>query len=359
MPVILIKDAKARKLPEKPPRDEEQLRKYIVDNPECLPLDEIEEGLRLLVVGREFAAGSGSIDALGLDSEGNIYILETKLYLNSDRRRVLAQVLDYDAGLWRGYRSGAEFITKVEENAQRTLKRSVRDEIQTAFGLDPDGTSTLLNRAAENVAAGRIQFVVLMDHIDEDLKTLIAFVNANSEFTIYGVELEFYELDSSATLAIPRLYGAEATRTTSHGPNQVWDEKAFFKQASSSVAPDVVSAMSALYEFSREEEPDEVSWGRGATGSFNPKFYAASSRSMYTVFTDGRLYVNFQWLRRKEGGRVATDTLAAGLRAMGFVLQTDFADRFVRLDATWWVPRIEQLEKLLGSAVAAARSNAV
>lgn len=154
MPVIPIKDAKARKLAAKPPRDEEQLRKYIVDNPECLPLDEIEEELRLLVVGREFAAGSGSIDALSLDSEGNIYILETKLYPNSDRRRVLAQVLDYGAGLWRGYRSGAEFITKVEENAQRTLKRNVRDEIQTTFGLDPDGTSTLLIRAAENVAAG-------------------------------------------------------------------------------------------------------------------------------------------------------------------------------------------------------------
>jgi RecB family endonuclease NucS len=71
MPAIIIKEGvKAEKLKSKPLSDEKLLQKYIIENPECLPMEEIEEDLRLLVVAREFPAGNGSIDALGLDQEG-------------------------------------------------------------------------------------------------------------------------------------------------------------------------------------------------------------------------------------------------------------------------------------------------
>jgi hypothetical protein len=210
MPVILIESgAKARKLEPQPLEAEKLLQKYIVENPACLPMDEIDEDLRLVLVAREFPAGSGSIDALGLDSDGGVYIIETKLYRNADKRRVLAQMLDYGAGLWHGNRGSGEFIAKVEEHGQRILERGVRAEIERAFELGGEETAQLLQRAAENVTAGSIRFVVLMDYIDDDLKNLIAFVNANSEFAIYGVELEFYGLEGDAKLAIPRLYGVK------------------------------------------------------------------------------------------------------------------------------------------------------
>jgi hypothetical protein len=51
-----------------------------------------------------------------------------------------------------------------------------------------------------------------------------------------------------------------------------------------------------LYEFSKDRWT-EVFWGTGATrGSFNPKFSHISNKSLYSVYTDGSLSLNFGWL---------------------------------------------------------------
>lgn len=352
MGVLLIKAGEAKKLDLKAVSDERQLQKYIVENPECLPTDEIEEGLRLVVVAREFASGSGPIDALGLDEDGAVYVIETKLYRNADKRRVVAQVLDYGAGLWSGYRGRAEFAASLEENARQQFGKSAREEIERAFALKPEEATRLLERAAENIKAGRLRFVVLMDHIDEDLKNLIAFVNENSEFTVYGVELEFYELEGG-TLVVPRLYGAEPQKSAGGTPVTIRDE-AFFSQAREMVSPEVQGAIRAVYEFSAAAA-DRVGWGRGATGSFSPRFYAVSPRSMFTVYADGRLYMNFPYLGFTEPGKAAREMLGSRLEGMGLPLPQDFRDRFVRLDPERWAPKHEQLLELFREAVATAR----
>jgi hypothetical protein len=43
---------------------------------------------------------------------------------------------------------------------------------------------------------------------------------------------------------------------------------------------------------------------------------------------------------------------------MGFALPEDFRQRYVRIDAAWWVPRLEELKKMIQSSVAAVRSDA-
>lgn len=178
------------------------------------------------------------------------------------------------------------------------------------------------------MAAARIRFVVLMDHVDEDLKNLIAFVHANSEFVVYGVEIEFYDLEGDATLAIPRLYGGETPGKDGGKSIEPVRDAGFFDEASSTVTPEVLAAMRALYEFSASEA-DTVTWGRGATGSFNPKFHAVSPKSLYGVYSDGRLYMNFRWLGSREAGRAAVEAIGKGLKTMGFALPADFQERFV------------------------------
>jgi len=73
---------------------EDRLQQFIQDNPASIPIDEIKAGLRLLILAREFPTNSGPIDALGIDQEGSVYVIETKLYKNADKRRVLAQAFD-------------------------------------------------------------------------------------------------------------------------------------------------------------------------------------------------------------------------------------------------------------------------
>ena len=54
--------------------------------------------------------------------------------------------------------------------------------------------------------------------------------------------------------------------------------------------------MRELYKFSKERA-DDISWGRGSgTGSFNPKFYFIDPKSLYSVWSNGRVTINFGWL---------------------------------------------------------------
>src|SRR3990172_4834466 len=101
MPIIISKGGKdAMKVDKSAPDPEEFLQKYIQENPDSIPLYDIHEDIRLLIVSREFVTTSGAIDALGVDNSGNLYLIETKLYKNTDKRRVVAQLLDYGASLW-------------------------------------------------------------------------------------------------------------------------------------------------------------------------------------------------------------------------------------------------------------------
>ena len=48
---------------------ESYLQQYIFAHPDALPLDEVDEDVRLLVLLREFPTSSGPIDALATDGE--------------------------------------------------------------------------------------------------------------------------------------------------------------------------------------------------------------------------------------------------------------------------------------------------
>lgn len=127
MSIIVSQEGEnARKLEPTSIALEDYLQKYIEKNPHTIPIDEIKEDLRLLILAREFPTVSGPIDALGIDQDGNIYVIETKLAKNPDKRYVLAQVLDYGAALWRIYENGDEFIARLERSAAETFNSTCR-----------------------------------------------------------------------------------------------------------------------------------------------------------------------------------------------------------------------------------------
>jgi len=110
MAIIISKGGKnAKKIEKSNFEREDYLQKYIYDNPESIPLYDIKDDIHLLILVREFSTESGPIDAIGIDADGNIYLIETKLYKNPDKRTVVAQVLDYGASLWRNFSNFSNF----------------------------------------------------------------------------------------------------------------------------------------------------------------------------------------------------------------------------------------------------------
>ena len=122
---------------------EKELQDLIERNPEILPID-----ADLMILAREFQCGSGIADFVAVDMQtGQLVIAETKLYRNKDRRRVVAQALDYAADM---------FDQELEYLEQRV----------------PSSVWSSLDRAAKDVLAdslrcGDFRLVIVMDSVDE------------------------------------------------------------------------------------------------------------------------------------------------------------------------------------------------
>ncbi len=168
---------------------ENDLQEYILNNPESIPIYELQEDKRLFVARREFPTNSGPIDALAIDEEGNLYVIETKLYKNPDKRTVVAQALDYGAALWKHWTDFLQFIEILDREAHARFGKSFQDTIKDFYDIDTQQVEYLLSGLQQNLNDGNIKFVILMDAIDERLRDLILYINQNSEFDIYAVQL--------------------------------------------------------------------------------------------------------------------------------------------------------------------------
>lgn len=212
MAIIISKNGKnAIKLDKSNFRLEDNLQQYIYDNPESIPLYDIKEDIKLLILAREFSTKSGPIDALGVDKDGELYLIETKFYKNPDKRTVVAQVLDYGASLWSNFRDFGNFIEQINLHTNKDFGKTLKQRLTDFFEISEDEINYLLENTRRNLNDGNFKFVVLMDHLHEQLKDLIIFLNNNSEFTVYAVELEYYKHQDFEIL-IPKLYGSEVKK---------------------------------------------------------------------------------------------------------------------------------------------------
>lgn len=356
--IIAQQGMNAQKLEAKAIPRENYLQEFIQANPEALPMDEIREDIRLLVVAKEFDTPSGPIDAIAIDQDGEIYIVETKLYKNPDKRTVLAQALDYGAALWSSEEGAGAVLARLREQANSTLGKKLLSALQEDFGLDDSSSDEVLQALKTNIENGALRFVILMDRLDDRLKNLIRFVNENSRFTVYGVELEFYEFEEHE-IVIPKLYGAEVRKEFGSGsPRRTWNEKEFFEDARSRLDSGMVDAIQKLYEFATETS-DLVTWGTGVTvGSFNPKYESISRPALFTAYSDGRLSLNYGGLIKTEVGQKVAKELATGVqRILEIEPPAEFESSYPHMRPLDWCPRVDDVISLLGEIVTRDEQN--
>lgn len=331
---------------------EDVLQRYIHEHPECLPLEEVGEDLRLCVLCREFPTSSGPIDALGVDQFGDIYIIETKLFKNPDKRTVIAQAMDYGSALWHGHDEPRSFLDRIDSLLQQRKSPSIRERL-TSFVGDPEGVNDLLNRISANQSAGAFRFVILMDRLTDRLKDLVTFINENSKFTVYAVELEFYRHEG-IEIVIPRLYGAEIKKdiSSSRGDSarKKWDEQSFFEDATKRLTPREVAAIRLIYE-RVQEWADEISWGTGVTaGSFSPKKEPEWPRAPFSIYSDGRLVLNFGYFEAGTSVERRAD-FATSLTKGGIALPRDYEQRHCTIAAADWINRSDALDVAVNSVL--------
>jgi hypothetical protein len=352
MAIIISKMGKdAKKIERSSFEQEDYLQRYMYENTDILPLYDIKEDIRLLIVAREFPTNCGAIDALGIDNDGNIYIIETKLYKNPDKRLVVAQVLDYGASLWHSYNNFNEFVKQIDKQINKLFNVNLNQKFKDFFGIIDDEVSILLENLKENLSNGNFKFVVVMDKLHSQLKDLIVFINQNSRFDIFGIEMEYYKYEDYEII-IPKLFGSEVKKeigiSTCVGTRKKWDEESFFEDAKIKLKENEMKSVMTLYEFSKENA-DQISWGTGTVrASFNSKFSKISAKSLYTVFSDGTLQINFGWLKDSEITQKYRDEFKKELEKLeGFVIPYDYQNKWVPVSIEIWGSKVNEFIKII------------
>lgn len=314
------------------------MQRFLADLPGLIPIDEITEGARLLVLAREFGTASGPIDAIGIDQEGHIYVIEAKLSRNADRRKVVAQVLDYGAALWKAGADPDDVLARLDRDSG-----GVHDKVESTFGLSDAEAVDVLNAVRRNLSTGTFRFVVVMDQIDERLRTLLAYVNQSSTFDLFGVELDLYHL-ADLDVVIPRLYGAEVRKSvgTPAADKRVWTEGDFFPALAAAHGPTAETAARALYGWG--ERIGRIEWQAGALhGGFSVIFLTPDlSLSLFKVSEDGRARIYSNRFAPAFGASEGQwKSLRDRLAEIGFDLPDEpglsrkLSVSFVDADASW------------------------
>lgn len=355
MSIIITKNGKNAQILERNDfTNESELQEYIYENPETIPMYEIDEDIKVLILMREFPTNSGPIDAIGFDADGNIYVIETKLYKNPDKRLVVSQVLDYGAAIWAYYNDFSDFITRLDKGSSERFGVGMNQKIIEFFELGEDyEIDDLLERVKQNLNKGIFKFVVLMDKLEDRLKDLILFINKNSQFDMYAVEVEYYKFKDHE-LMIPKIFGSEIKKdidiTSKSSPSQrrKWSETSFFEELESNTNSEQSTKVKKMYEYFKEDS-DKINWGTGSTrGSFNVTYENVCPRSVFTVWSDGKLTVNYGWLDQPESASKLRDILRDKFDSK---FGQDQESQWKNYDLNMWVEETDWICKTISNTV--------
>ena len=175
--------------------DEKWLQNIVQNHPEVLPIGQIEPGFgRPVSVCCELPVDAGSVDNLLLTSEGNIILVEVKLWRNSEaRREVVAQTLDYAACLFKMDYSAVEAAVGRSDTWRDKSPPQLHQLFPAADAPDP---TTFIDAINTNLRAGRILILVVGDGIRTETERLASLLqsHAGARFTFAMIELGVYPM---------------------------------------------------------------------------------------------------------------------------------------------------------------------
>jgi hypothetical protein len=189
--------------------DERALQTLLVQSPSLLP----SPGPGELAVAANFRIGStASVDLLGVGVDGRIVLVECGRQEGPGRRPMGGAALAVGAGLWRApydefdrafaVRAGVPLLDKVAAIAR-------------AGGLGWD-ESAFRAGVTENLAAGRFQLILAVDVVSDEVRQVVAYLNAGARPGLASVALGLrYHAEEGVEILIPSVFRADGGRDES------------------------------------------------------------------------------------------------------------------------------------------------
>lgn len=183
------------------------LQRLIFRFPQCLPAVELEPGFgRLTPVGLEMPTPAGFVDNVYVTPEGNLVIVECKLWRNPEaRREVVAQIIDYAHSMARwSYQQLQDAVRKSVDAEGNPVGRDLYDFVRDADGTDE---AAFIDAVSRNLRLGRLLLLIVGDGIREGAETLVDYLqmHAGFHFTLGIVEAAVFRLPDGDMIFQPRV----------------------------------------------------------------------------------------------------------------------------------------------------------
>lgn len=204
-PLVLNDQGKVTPLNKVDVAEERDIQRLVFDYSECLPISDIDEAYNPLVpICTELNTQVGALDILMISPNGEICIVETKLWRNPEaRRKVVAQILDYAQELssWT-YEDLQREINRRLGRKENTLYEQVKSAQKVAILAESD----FVDAVSRNLQQGRMLLLIAGDGIREGTAGIAEFLTQSGHlnFTFALVELNVYEADGVGQLLIPK-----------------------------------------------------------------------------------------------------------------------------------------------------------
>ena len=202
---ILINNNSVNNLNRVNPFVEKDIQQLIFDYPKCLPISDLDESYNPLIpVCKELNTNAGPLDIFMVTPNGDLVVIETKLWANPEsRRKVVAQILDYakEMSKWT--------YSDLQREVNRNLNTKGNHLYDIVLNTSHDTTlneSDFVDAVSRNLRTGKFMLIIAGDGIREGAKNLTEFINqaGNLNFSLSMIELPIFETPNGETLIIPR-----------------------------------------------------------------------------------------------------------------------------------------------------------
>ncbi len=209
-----------RKLPgieAKPHGDttEDWLQRLLYQHAELLPVEEFDDSLAPAIgVARELYTERGPIDLLYVSPSGGLILVETKLWKNPEKHRVVvAQLIDYAKELvnW-DYDRLCEAVLAASRRQGEKEPIGLEDRVWPHPEKNASDLAEFQENVAENLRSGRYLLLIVGDRISPNIALMTNAIQSapGLNFTFGLVEMKIYSQSEAADwplIIVPDIVG--------------------------------------------------------------------------------------------------------------------------------------------------------
>src|SRR5680860_45057 len=203
--ILLVGHDGTRVAHEAPFDVEDTLHQALAEHPEVLPAGDLGLGV-LVTLASHLQLPTGEVDLLCTDRSGRLAIVEFKKGSeNPDTRKVVAQLLDYGAGLWSlTYEELEERCRAAQPGFSTTMAEHVAAQLD-ALGEDPLDADAYQQAVESALEHGDFAFVYAARDLDDRTRRIATYLAEGPRLAFFAVEVDHFEdAASGGRVLVPR-----------------------------------------------------------------------------------------------------------------------------------------------------------